>query len=1443
LFVVSEIPNSGDTCTANAVQCKTSLVAFFEKFCENIWLGLSAPVLGFDGSRHLISAFTECTVYCLQRLALFVSTYCRLNSHIVDSSPLDAFLCSQFDPLVSSMLLSPVDPAPEHEDAARLTPDWQHTPIASMKFIGKCNVDDVLSEFSGKLFAFFKPSSSKHASLIRSTLSSHLLQIVQRVLAVLAQSSHLMAESSVVSKRLLLIIESGLSWMKSDETAEHADLCKLNSHFFVDIMHECLKFCEIDRVGDASELNFLKIVRIIVDNVQSRTFFDVDDQGTLLVTQIVRHLFRIWHKRQLFDSPAPSADWIYVFSTLLNHSFTSGDESLRAELLSSLTSLLEAEKYSGEHSLLRTCSLVFSKFSAESVFQFSDPAKYESFVNSVIAVFQQATAIATRLDVASEIFSEACSFITNIVPFMDRVDSPSRNAVETLVRNCLHSLGGLAEAARLRLSSGKLHVDESLFSHSSMVISHSQCQLMHKILETCPQYRTSSTVSALAQSLFWLQVIQSTTTNFTTTEMTRTFDFLILQSKTSSSDLLAPARSQLMKHFGDIVNCNFISNRSLFCRILTLIFDLLFQLEFNANVLSFALTLVPFESGNVFAWLQRVVLPDSANSQSRMEAISCVLVTLFSHQSVISASREYHVGICELLANAFLFDAAFDACNARADHKLSQVVEHLLLQSCDGMNVPCDRLASIFKQCRVNALLDGPSVIRTTAFYNSLLWLKSHSSHPQCLFPKQFAQSLEHDAAQVFFENADESPSIEGECFAFVIALSSCDQTMLLTETEHSGFKLPESIPLVHFPKWMSRLSEIVSQDSISISISRSASGMLHRCAAVLEHVFECLESGAADEKWQSWTGTACQQLGQAIMSMSRKFSKQFSSAFDLLTRCMVCNVVLRVSRTGVRTHKPSRFFLQLNGLDSDADRRISDTVPTSSTWLSDSIFSTSLQAVRSALELESEISLSVPTVVFSSVDVAIFSGIRLMVTVLSFRLNSESSDSLFDCMAQMLEGLGNSRFANMFVSTNATQSILVSSLAMNLSVIFNSLTVQNGAHALFVEPGTYLESNLTRVFDLLRSPSTELAISVHGFLRTVLKNRISAASLDSGSVLDQESLRQLTLSVTSLKQQAPGALKTPPSLQDLSDSENESEHGGSESSDVQAQESAFLDSDRLYLSVEQLLPPQLLQLLMPVAYSDVDFDQVTSVEPFRLRAYFLGWGLLLESYRQLPADSQTLIGTFIRGWQVQFHRKSHDVFSLFMRELVEHILISKSWPEFLSVLKDSSIQTLLDQPLTVHLLQPCAPHGSEKAAKHLHRFSSHLEHSDDFSSLSVFFGHLPAALYLSALDTFPSITRLWFSQCDRSTSTIIAKLTSLYFAPILIRRQIESIRKSTSISGDDTLSVRGNVGNSEILAEYTKDEIQLVLRIKLSPSFPLHPADVSCLQRAGIEESRYVPV
>jgi hypothetical protein len=56
----------------------------------------------------------------------------------------------------------------------------------------------------------------------------------------------------------------------------------------------------------------------------------------------------------------------------------------------------------------------------------------------------------------------------------------------------------------------------------------------------------------------------------------------------------------------------------------------------------------------------------------------------------------------------------------------------------------------------------------------------------------------------------------------------------------------------------------------------------------------------------------------------------------------------------------------------------------------------------------------------------------------------------------------------------------------------------------------------------------------------------------------------------------------------------------------------------------------------------------------------------------------------------------------------------------------------------------------------------------------------------------------------------------------------------------DDEMSIRGAVGASEIVAEYCKDEIKVILKLKLPSGFPLQAVDVSFGQKSGIEESRY---
>lgn len=135
----------------------------------------------------------------------------------------------------------------------------------------------------------------------------------------------------------------------------------------------------------------------------------------------------------------------------------------------------------------------------------------------------------------------------------------------------------------------------------------------------------------------------------------------------------------------------------------------------------------------------------------------------------------------------------------------------------------------------------------------------------------------------------------------------------------------------------------------------------------------------------------------------------------------------------------------------------------------------------------------------------------------------------------------------------------------------------------------------------------------------------------------------------------------------------------------------------------------------------------------------------------------------------------------------------------------------------------------------------------------------LTAYVYYRALLTIPSVIHSWVLDCkDRQLTHAMMAYTSTYFSPVLIRAELDHV-KTNATSGellDEKMNVKvlstsgsgtgaGSGGSSggvggEVLVNYSVDEHQLEIRIRIPNDWPLHKVEVKDVKRVGVDENRW---
>ncbi len=123
------------------------------------------------------------------------------------------------------------------------------------------------------------------------------------------------------------------------------------------------------------------------------------------------------------------------------------------------------------------------------------------------------------------------------------------------------------------------------------------------------------------------------------------------------------------------------------------------------------------------------------------------------------------------------------------------------------------------------------------------------------------------------------------------------------------------------------------------------------------------------------------------------------------------------------------------------------------------------------------------------------------------------------------------------------------------------------------------------------------------------------------------------------------------------------------------------------------------------------------------------------------------------------------------------------------------------------------------------------------------YFGGLAAVVFMAILRQLPALAKAWLGQTDRSMSALVLKMAARHFSPVLVQHQMALLRELNPTGADDDdengLRIRSLASTNEVWCTYTKDEIKVVLRLKLPAAYPFVPVDVAVASKSGVEEGR----
>ena len=115
----------------------------------------------------------------------------------------------------------------------------------------------------------------------------------------------------------------------------------------------------------------------------------------------------------------------------------------------------------------------------------------------------------------------------------------------------------------------------------------------------------------------------------------------------------------------------------------------------------------------------------------------------------------------------------------------------------------------------------------------------------------------------------------------------------------------------------------------------------------------------------------------------------------------------------------------------------------------------------------------------------------------------------------------------------------------------------------------------------------------------------------------------------------------------------------------------------------------------------------------------------------------------------------------------------------------------------------------------------------------------LCAHLYYRALQTVPTLVRLWIMECkDRKLSAVVTAYTSKYFSSVLIDGELGRVMATRL--GDEKMEVKVIPVHREVNTTYTIDESEIKMSLKIPSDWPLHVIEVRGGKKVGVKEDRW---
>jgi len=102
---------------------------------------------------------------------------------------------------------------------------------------------------------------------------------------------------------------------------------------------------------------------------------------------------------------------------------------------------------------------------------------------------------------------------------------------------------------------------------------------------------------------------------------------------------------------------------------------------------------------------------------------------------------------------------------------------------------------------------------------------------------------------------------------------------------------------------------------------------------------------------------------------------------------------------------------------------------------------------------------------------------------------------------------------------------------------------------------------------------------------------------------------------------------------------------------------------------------------------------------------------------------------------------------------------------------------------------------------------------------------------------TFPSMGRKYFQECDRQLTDIAMHYIKQIVSPAILENEIHKIEVAQASMDISDLSFALFKSTKEIIATYTQGEVELSLKMKIPPDYPLKSVESDISKQVKLSE------